>query len=380
MKQRIFKPEHEMFRKSFRRYLKDKIIPFYDTWEDAGIIPREIWLEAGKNGWLCPTADECYGGPGGDFLYALIITEELYYHGLNSLFWGVHSDIFYPYLEKYATDTQKKKWIPGCITGETILALAMTEPQVGSDIARLETTAHRDEKHYVVNGSKTFISNGQMADLCIVAVRTADIGRYHEGISLLLIETDRKGYQRGANLKKIGLHAQDTSEIFLSDCRVPVENLLGAEGQGFKYLMENLQQERLLLAIGACAAARGAFDITLDYVKKRQAFGQSIGEFQNTRFGMAEMTTKIQLAQSFLDDLIPRHMAGDDIVSEVSMAKYWITDLQFEVAHRCLQFFGGYGYMTEYPISRYFVDARVQSIYGGTNEIMKELIARRIGL
>ena len=380
MKQRIFKPEHEMFRKSFRGYLKNKIIPFYDAWEDAGITPREVWLEAGKNGWLCTSADERYGGPGGDFLYSVIITEELYHHGLNGLFWGVHSDIFLPYLETYATERQKQKWIPRCITGETILALAMTEPEVGSDIARLATTARREGDNYIVNGTKTFISNGQLADLCIVAVRTSGTGRPHDGISLLLIEADRKGYRKGANLNKIGLHAQDTSEIFFDGCRVPVENLLGVEGCGFKYLMENLQQERLLLAIGACAAARGAFAVTLSYIKKRSAFGQTIGAFQNTRFGMAEMATKIQLARSFLDDLIPRHMAGDDIFSEVSMAKYWITDLQFEVAHRCLQFFGGYGYMKEFPISRYFVDARVQSIYGGANEIMKELIARRIGL
>lgn len=380
MKQRIFKAEHEMFRKSFRKYLKDKIIPHYDSWETNGIIPREVWLDAGKHGWLCPTADECYGGQGGDFLYALIVTEELYYHALNGLFWGVHNDIFYPYLEQYGSEAQKQKWIPKCIRGEIILALAMTEPEVGSDIARLETRAVRDGQSYIVNGSKTFISNGQLANLCIVAVRTSDTDRPHDGISLLLIEADAKGYHKGANLDKIGLHAQDTSELFFDDCRVPLENLLGVEGQGFKYLMENLQQERLLLAIGACAAARGAFDITLTYVKNRQAFGQAIGTFQNTRFSMAELATKIQLAKSFLDDLIPRHMAGEDIVSQVSMAKYWITDLQFEVAHRCLQFFGGYGYMKEFPISRHFVDARVQSIYGGTNEIMKELIARRMGL
>ena len=299
MKQRIFTSEHEMFRKSFRAYLKKKIIPFYDAWEDAGITPREVWLEAGKNGWLCTSADERYGGPEGDFLYSVIITEELYHHGLNGLFWGVHSDIFLPYLETYANERQKQKWIPRCITGETILALAMTEPGVGSDIARLTTTARREGDNYIVNGTKTFISNGQLADLCIVAVRTSDTGRPHDGISLLLIEADRKGYRKGANLNKIGLHAQDTSEIFFDGCRVPVENLLGVEGCGFKYLMENLQQERLLLAIGACAAAGGAFDVTLSYIKKRSAFGQTIGAFQNTRFGMAEMATKIQLARSF---------------------------------------------------------------------------------
>ena len=380
MQRRIFKKEHEIFRKAFRSYLKDKIIPCYDEWEEAGVTPKEVWLEAGENGWLCPTADERYGGPGGDFLYAVIITEELYYHALNGLFWSVHSDIFFPYIEKYAGEKQKEKWIPDCIKGESILALAMTEPEVGSDIARLTTNALRDGDSFIVNGSKTFISNGQLADLCITAVRTSDRGRPHEGISLLMIEADREGYRKGANLKKIGLHAQDTSEIFFDGCRVPVENLLGIEGEGFKYLMQNLQQERLVLAIGAFAAAKGAFDLTLDYVKKRMAFGQSIGRFQNTRFSMAEMATKIQLAQSFLDDLIPRHMDAENLVTEVSMAKYWITDLQFEVADRCLQFFGGYGYMKDFPISRHFVDARVQSIYGGANEIMKELIARRLKL
>jgi len=367
-----------MLRKSFRKYLKDKIIPHYPEWEDAGIIPREVWLEAGKNGWLCPTAEEQFGGPGGDFLYAVIITEEIYYHGLCGLFWWVHSDIFYPYLEKYATDEQKQKWIPGCISGETILALAMTEPQVGSDIARLETTARREGDDYIVNGSKTFISNGQLADVCIVAVRSGEERRPHDGISLLLVETNTQGYQKGTNLEKIGLHAQDTSEIFFNDCRVPRENLLGLEGQGFKHLMENLQQERLLLAIGACAAARGAFDLTLNYVKQREAFGQTIGAFQNTRFAMAEMMTQIQLARSFLDDLIPRHMAGEDIVSEVSMAKYWITDLQFEVAHRCLQFFGGYGYMKEYPMEKLMRDAKILQIYEGTNQVQRVVISGHV--
>ncbi len=289
------------------------------------------------SGYLTGQKSHVSNGIARYFLYSVIITEALYCHALNGLFWGVHSDIFLPYIETYATEQQKQKWIPRCITGETILALAMTKPAVGSDIARLTTTARREGDNFIVNGTKTFISNGQLADLCIVAVRTSETGRPHDGISLILVEADRKGYRRGANLNKIGLHAQDTSELFFDDCRVPIENLLGVEGCGFKYLMENLQQERLLLAIGACAAARGAFDVTLKYVKKRRAFGQTIGTFQNTRFSMAEMATKIQLARPFLDDLIPRHMAGDDIVSEVSMAKYWITDLQFEVAHRCLQ-------------------------------------------
>ncbi len=380
MERRIFKQEHNIFRQSFRKYLKDRIIPNYEGWEAAGITPREVWRDGGKNGWLCPTAAEEYGGPGGDFLYSTVITEEMYYHGVSSLFWPLHNDIVFPYLELYANEEQKKRWIPKCVTGEAILAVAMTEPDAGSDLAKLSTTAVRDGDDYVINGSKIFISNGQLADLCVVAVRTSDTGRPHQGITLLVIESDREGYRKGKNLSKIGMHAQDTSEIFFDECRVPVANRLGGEGEGFKYLMHNLQQERLVLAIGACAAAKGALDITLDYVRNRQIFGQPVGKFQNTRFTLAEVATKVQLAQSFLDDLIPRHMAGEDLVREVSMAKYWITDLQFEAADRCLQFFGGYGYMTEYPISRYFVDARVQRIYGGANEVMKELIARRLNL
>ena len=371
MKRSIFKNEHEMFRKSFREYLKKEVIPQYEDWEKRGFVAREAWLDAGKHGWLCPTAEEKYGGAEADFLYSVIIMEELNYFALPVVFWAVHSDIVYPYLEKYARENKKKEWLPKCITGEKVLAVAMTEPEVGSDLARLTTRAVRDGDHYIVNGSKTFISNGQLAELCVVAVRTSDTKRPHDGISLFVIESERKGYHRGNNLEKIGLHAQDTSEIFFNDCRVPEENMLGTEGEGFKYLMQSLQQERLVIAIGA-------LDLTMDYIKKRKAFGQTIGQFQNTRFSMAEMATKVQLAQSFLDDLIPRHMAGEDLVKEVSMAKYWITEMQFEVADRCLQFFGGYGYMKEYPISRHFVDARVQRIYGGANEVMKELIARSL--
>ena len=380
MDRRIFKKEHDMFRKSFRSYLKDKIIPFYNEWEDAGVTPRDVWLEAGKNDFLCPTADEKYGGAGADFLYSVIITEELYYHGLSSLFWPLHNDIVFPYIELYASEAQKKKWIPGCISGETILAVAMTEPDAGSDLASLSTTAVRDGDHYIVNGSKIFISNGQLADLCVVAVRTDETASPHAGVSLLAIESNSKGYRKGTNLKKIGMRAQDTSELFFDECRVPVENLLGAEGEGFKYLMHNLQQERLVLGIGAYAAAEGALDITIDYVKGRKLFGKTLGKFQNTRFTLAEIATKVQLARSFLDDLIPRHMAGEDVVREVSMAKYWLTELQFETADKCLQMFGGYGYMREYLISRLFVDARVQRIYGGANEVLKEVIARRLNI
>ncbi|MBU2645009.1 acyl-CoA dehydrogenase family protein [bacterium] len=380
MKRKIFGGEHETARKAFREYIKKELVPYYADWEVAGMVPREVWQKAGQQGWLCPTTSKVFGGEAVDFLYSVVFTEELYYHALQGVFWTVHSDIVMPYIEKLATEDKKKQWIPRCVQGDAILAIAMTEPEAGSDLARLSTRADRDGDDYIVNGVKTFISNGQLADLVVVAVRTSEKENPRDGISLLVVESDSRGYQKGRNLDKIGLHAQDTSEIFFDNCRVPVSNLLGREGEGFRYLMENLQQERLILSIGAYAAAMGALDVTLEYVKKRRAFGKTIGEFQNTRFVLAELATKIQLARSFLDDLIPRHMAGEDLVREVSMAKYWITDLQFEVADRCLQFFGGYGYMKAYPISRFFVDARVQRIYGGANELMKELIARRLNI
>ncbi|MBI5846020.1 MAG: acyl-CoA dehydrogenase family protein [Deltaproteobacteria bacterium] len=378
MKRRIFAKEHDLFRKSFYNYLKDKVIPNYQDWEDARLVPREAWLAAGREGFLCPAVGEEYGGPGGDFLYSAIITEEISKAGLQGLFWWLHSDIVAPYIEKFASADLKQKWLPRCVTGETILAVAMTEPEAGSDLARLSTSAVREGDNYVVNGSKMFISNGQLADLFVVAVRTAETKRPSDGVSLLLIESDRKGFKRGRALEKIGLHAQDTSEIFFDNVKVPVENLLGNEGEGFKYLMQKLQQERLLVAISAVGAATGAFALTVDYVKKRRAFGQTIGQFQNTRFVMAGLATEIQVAQSFIDDLIPRHMAGDDVTTEVGMAKLFASEMQFKVADNCLQFFGGYGYMKEFPISRHFVDARVQRIYGGANEIMKELIARKL--
>ncbi|MFH1885979.1 MAG: acyl-CoA dehydrogenase family protein [Pseudomonadota bacterium] len=380
MKSRLYKPEHEMFRKSFRKYLKDNVLPHYEEWERNGVVPPEAWEKAGKNGFLCPALSEEYGGPGGDFLYSAVIQEELGYHGVPGVFWAVHSDIVAPYIEKFAQEDKKREWLPRCASGESILAVAMTEPEVGSDLARLTTSARREGGHFVVNGGKTFISNGRLAGLTVTAVRTRETPRPHDGISLLVVETGTPGFTKGRALEKIGLHAQDTSEIFFNDCRVPVENLLGEEGQGFKYLMQNLQQERLVISLGAFGAARGALDLTLAYVRKRKAFGKTIGSFQNTRFVLAELATKVQLAQSFLEDLIPRHLSGEDVVAEVSMAKYWITEMQFDVADRCLQLFGGYGYMREYPIARHFVDARVQRIYGGTNEIMKELISRKLNL
>jgi acyl-CoA dehydrogenase len=380
MKRKIFTAEHELFRETVRKFIDREVLPSYERWQREHQVPREVWLRAGQEGLLCPTAEPEYGGLGADFLYGCVITEELYRQAVPCFFLPLHSEIVFPYLARLATPEQKRRWIPGCITGEHILALAMTEPSAGSDLAALATRAVRDGDDYVVNGSKTFISNGQIADLFVVAVRTDPRASRSRGISLLVIEADRPGFQRGRNLEKIGFHAQDTSEIFFDDCRVPACNLLGVENAGFGCLMENLQQERLVLAAGACAAAEGCLALTVDYVKQRRAFNKALSELQHVRFELAELATKVQLARTFLDELFLRHMAGEHLVREVSMAKWWITDVQFEVADRCLQLFGGYGYMTEYPVSRHFVDARIQRIYGGANEIMKELIARQIGL
>ena len=377
---RIFQEEHNLFRSTFRKYIEKKIIPNYMQWEKNGQVPREMWLDAGRSGWLCPTAKKEFGGVEADLLYSIIIAEELYYNGTPGFYISLHNDIVFPYLENLADESQKSKWIPKCISGENILALAMTEPDHGSDLARIETRAILKNGQYVINGSKIFISNGQLADLFIVAVRTSSPERPHNGISLLLVPSDSPGFSRGRKLEKIGLHAQDTSEIFFDDCRVPKEFLLGEENQGFAHMMQNLQQERLFLAIGSVAHAAGALHHTLDYVKQRKAFGKELSQFQHIRFELAEIATKIQVSQSLVDDLIPRHILGEDLTKEVSMAKYWASDVEFEVCDRCLQLFGGYGYMREYPISRYFVDSRVQRIYGGTNEIMKELIARYLGI
>ncbi|MCC7404081.1 MAG: acyl-CoA dehydrogenase family protein [Bdellovibrionales bacterium] len=379
MKRRLYDESHEAFRETFRRFIEDEILGHYEEWQKQGQVPREIYQRAGAQGFLCPTAAEKWGGAEADFRFAAIVAEELYFHSVPGVFFPLHSDIVFPYLEKFCNQAQLAKWAPGCVRGEHILAIAMTEPDAGSDLAALRTKAELKNNQYILNGTKTFISNGQIADLFVVAARTSfDPAKPHRGISLFVIESDRPGFRRGRNLPKIGFHAQDTSELAFEDCVIPKENLLGAEGEGWRYLMENLQQERLVLAIGAAAAADSCVQMTRDYVKERQVFGQPLANQQHTRFTLAECATQVQLAYSFLDDLIPRHLAGEKLMGEVSMAKYWISDTQSSVADRCLQLFGGYGYMTEYPISRQYVDARVQRIYGGANEIMKELIAREL--
>jgi len=379
MERRLFSEEHTQFRDAVRRYVTERVVPRYEEWQRQAHVPRTEWKIAAEHGLLCPSASPELGGAGADFLYSVTIIEELNEQGVGGFFLPLHNDIAFPYIADLGTDEQKRRWIPGCVSGDHILALAMTEPGAGSDLARITTKAERNGDAYVVDGAKTFISNGQTADIFIVAVRTGSAtARPHDGLSLLLIEADRPGFVRGKCLKKIGLHAQDTSELYFAGCRVPVSNLLGREGEGFASMMRNLQQERLVIAIGAVAAARGCLALTVKYANERKLFGKLLAEMQNTRFELAKMATAVQAVQSFVDDLIPRHVAGEEIVKEVSMAKYAATETQFDVADRCLQLFGGYGYMEEYPVSRHFVDARVQRIYGGANEVMLELIARHL--
>jgi len=381
MRRDIFSDEHELFRDQFRRFAEAEIEPNIERWNREGRTDRDTWRKCGEAGFLGANAPEAYGGSGGDFLYDAIVMEELARIRAHALMIGLHSDICMPYLKAYANDEQAQKYLPGCISGEIILAVAMTEPGTGSDLANIQTKAIRDGDHYVVNGAKTFISNGQIADLVIVVAKTdPQADPPHSGISLLLVDADTAGFERGRNLEKLGLKGQDTSELFFRDCRVPVANLLGGEGQGFKLLMNQLQQERLGIAVASIASCRRSLDDTVAYVKERSAFGRRVAGFQNTQFKLAELATEIEVGQAFIDKLLVAHVRGDDVVTEVSMAKYWASDLQKKVAAECLQLFGGYGFMTEYPISGDYADAAVQSIYAGTNEIMKLIIARRMGL
>ncbi len=380
MKRPIFQEEHQMFRETVRAFIEKNVMPYHAEWEKEGKVSREVWRQAGEMGFLCLDAPEEYGGGGiTDFRYNAVLAEELWRAGATGIGWGLHNDIVLPYLLAYANEEQKKRWLPKTISGEWIMAIAMSEPAAGSDLAGIRTTAVRDGNHYIVNGSKTFITNGIMSDLVVTVCKT-DPSKKHKGISLLVVERGMEGFERGRKLDKIGLKAQDTAELFFDNVRVPCENLLGAEGKGFGYLMQQLPQERLHVAIGAMASAESAFDMTLKYVQERTAFGQAVGSFQNSRFKMAEMKTEIELGYAFVDKCILALNAHELTTEEASMAKWWTTDLQKRVADQCLQLFGGYGYMTEYPISKWYLDARVQSIYAGTNEIMKEVIGRGLGL
>jgi acyl-CoA dehydrogenase len=381
MRREIFSEEHELFRSECRRFVEAEIAPKVAGWNRDGVTDRESWRRVGAAGFLGAHAPEEYGGAGGDFLFEAIVMEELARVRAHALMVSLHSDICMPYLEVYGTPEQKQRYLPGAISGERILAIAMTEPGTGSDLANVQTRARRQGDHYVLNGAKTFISNGQIADLVIVVAKTdPDAKPPHDGISLILVEGSAPGFRRGRNLEKLGLKGQDTSELFFEDCRVPVENLLGREGQGFKMLMAQLQQERLCIAVASIASCRRSLDDTIAYVKERRAFGRPLAAFQNTQFKLAELAAEVEIGQAFVDKLLAAHVRGEDIVTEVSMAKFWTTDLQKRLSAECLQLFGGYGFMSEYPISGDYADAAVQSIYAGTNEIMKVIIARRMGL
>ena len=381
MRREIFTPEHEMFRAQVRRFADREIEPKVPEWNRRGITDRETWLRLGAEGYLGPCMPEEYGGGGGDFLYDAIVMEELAWQRAHGLMTAVHTSICMPYLVSYGSTEQKARWLPPAIRGDVLLGICMTEPGTGSDLANVQTRAIRDGDHYVLNGAKTFISLGQLGDLFIVVAKTDPVASPpHAGISLLLVEADTPGFVRGRKLEKLGLHAQDTSELSFQDCRVPVANLLGREGQGFKMLMEKLQQERICIAVIAVTSCRRALADTLDYVKQRHAFGQPIAAFQNTQFKLAELATQVEIGQAFVDRLLAAHVRGEDVVMEASMAKWWTTDLQRRLTAECLQLHGGYGFMLEYPISSDYADAAVQSIYAGTNEIMKVIIARRLGL
>jgi alkylation response protein AidB-like acyl-CoA dehydrogenase len=382
MRRTLFTEEHRLFRDAFKHFLEKEVVPYYEQWEKDGIVSREMWLKAGQQGFLGLAVPEEYGGAGiDDFRYSAIMAEEAARAGVVSagMVIGLHNDIILPYFLAYANEEQKQRWLPGMCSGELISAIAMTEPDTGSDLAAIRTTAERSGDYYVLNGQKTFISNGIISDVVIVVAKT-DPALRHKGISLLVVERGMEGFKRGRKLDKVGLKAQDIAELSFEDVKVPVANLLGEEGKGFSYLMRQLAQERLSVGVSAVAACETALEITLEYCKERTAFGQPIGSFQNSRFKLAEMKTEIEIARVFVDRCIEELNDGNLTPETAAMAKWWTSDLQKRVVDQCVQLHGGYGYMLEYPIARAYLDARVQSIYAGTNEIMKEIIGRSMGV
>jgi acyl-CoA dehydrogenase len=373
--------DHDIFRKGLRKFLEQEAYPYYEEWEEQRMIPRSFWEKMGEQGFLCPDIDEKYGGSGVDWGFSVVINEELERVGTSMIGLSLHNDIVIPYITSYGTEEQKQRWLPKSASGEAITALAMTEPGTGSDVANIKTTAILEGDHYRLNGQKTFITNGIHSDLVLVACKTDPQAEpKHKGVSLLIVERDTPGFSRGRKLNKVGCHSQDTAELIFEDCLVPKENLIGEEGKGFKYLMEKLQQERLLVAISAQVSAEKMLEMTKEYVKSRKAFGQPVSKFQNTQFKLVELATDIDMGRVYLDQLIAKHMAGEDIVTQVSMAKWKSTEVLNETAAQCMKLHGGYGYMEEYEIARRFRDAPVAAIYAGTNEIMKTIIAKNMGL
>ncbi|MBA2763846.1 MAG: acyl-CoA dehydrogenase family protein [Thermoleophilaceae bacterium] len=381
-KRSIFEPEHEDYRESFRRFIADQIAPHFDEWDSAGLVPRELSVKAAEYGFMGMAIPEEYGGPGiDDWRFNVVLTEEAVRSHMGAAFSNpsLTTDLCVPYVMSTGTDEQKARWLPPIAKGEAIWAIAMTEPGTGSDLNGVKTRARREGGSYIVNGSKTFITNGINCDHVIVVAKT-DPDAAHAGMSLIVVDADSPGFFRGKQIEKIGQHASDTSELFFDDVEVPAENLLGEEGTGFFQLMDKLVPERMIIAVAAMAGAEAAFDTTLEYVKQRTAFGRPIGSFQNSRFAMAEMKTELTIVRTFVDQCIATHVEGELSVEQAAMAKWWTTEMLGRVADRCLQLHGGYGYTTEYAISRAWVDARITRIYGGTTEIMKELIGRGMGL
>ena len=372
----LYSSDHENFRDSVRKFIADKVTPFHEQWEKDGQISREAWLQAGEQGLLCATIPEEYGGPAADFLYSAVVLEELARVGAMGPGFALHSDIVAPYLLKYASEDLKQKWLPKMVTGEIIGAIAMTDPSGGSDLANLKTKAVRDGDDYVISGQKVFITNGQTADIVIVACRTSD--ERAKGVSLILVEADRAGFKKGRNLEKIGWKAQDTSELFFDEVRVPVSNIVGIEGNGFVQLMEQLPQERLLQGIRCASVIEAGLEWTVDYVRDRQAFGKTVASFQNTRFKLAEVHSKSTMMRVFVDRCIAMHLEGKLDANDAAMCKMLSSELMMELLDECLQLFGGYGYMWEYPIARAWADGRQSRLAGGTGEIMREIIGREL--
>lgn len=375
----VYTDEHNMLRESVREFIKREISPSFEHWETQGIVSRQMWAAAGQAGLLCPQVPEVYGGCGGNFKYNAVIVEEVAYGGYAGPVtdFSVHSDVCAGYILKAGNEEQKRHWLPKMVSGEVVCAVAMTEPGTGSDLQGVKTRAVKEGDHWRINGAKTFISNGQHCDLVIVVARTSDTPGA-KGISLFLVEAERTGFKRGKKLDKLGQLSADTSEMFFDDVLVPDSNLLGAEGAGFSILMTELPQERLIIAIQSMASAQKAFDITCDYVQDRRAFGQPIGKFQNTRFKLADLKADLMVGWAFVDQCLERHVKGELSPLEASTAKLWCSEMQGRLVDQCLQFHGGYGFMREYEICRLFADARVQRIYGGTSEIMRELISRNL--
>ncbi|BBY96980.1 acyl-CoA dehydrogenase family protein [Mycolicibacterium fallax] len=376
----LFEPEHELFRESYRAFLDKHVAPYHEQWEKDKIVDRGVWVEAGKQGFLGMAVPEEFGGGGtDDFRYNVVLVEETVAGRYSGLGFSLHNDVCLPYLLRLCNDEQKQRWLPGFCSGELITAIAMTEPGTGSDLQGIKTRAVRDGDHYILNGSKTFITNGIHSDLVIVVAQT-DPDKGALGFSLLVVERGMAGFERGRHLDKMGLDAQDTAELSFTDVRVPVANLLGEEGQGFVYLMQNLPQERISIAVMAAAAMEAVLEETLQYTKDRKAFGRSIGSFQNSRFLLAELATETTAVRIMIDEFLKLHLEEKLTIEQAAMAKWWSTEQQVKLIDRCLQLHGGYGYMREYPVARAYMDARVQTIYGGTTEIMKEIIGRSLGV